>query len=180
VTGHTSEGIAAVVEDGPVPLVPFGPSNNASATVWHRHDAARFPDRGVMPEVDGMMPPVGGSQFLVSVLAPGGGEELNAAIQSGFGLYADQDDPGMHRTPSMDYIVVLEGSVGLELDQSEVVLGPGDVVVQNGTRHRWHNRGDTPARLAFVMIGAEHDLKGGGPALGDGRAEDADDAQSRE
>ena len=60
--------------------------------------------------------------------------------------------------------VVLEGTIGLELDDGvEVTLAPGDVVVQNGTRHRWHNRGDAVARLLSVTIGAHHRIEGGGP-----------------
>ena len=47
---------------------------------------------------------------------------------------------GMHRTATLDYDIVLEGTIGLELDNgAEVTLHPGDIVVQNGTRHRWHN-----------------------------------------
>jgi quercetin dioxygenase-like cupin family protein len=70
----------------------------------------------------------------------------------------------MHRTPTTDYEVVLEGTIGLELDDgTEVVLGPGDVVVQNGTRHRWHNRGDTIARMFAVTVGAHHRIEGGRP-----------------
>lgn len=53
--------------------------------------------------------------------------------------------------------VVLAGKIGLELDDgAEVLLGPGDVVVQNGTRHRWHNRGTEPATMVVVVIGAHH------------------------
>jgi len=52
--------------------------------------------------------------------------------------------------------------LGLELDDGlEVTLGPGDVVVQNGTRHRWHNRGEVVARLLSVTIGARHEIRGG-------------------
>jgi quercetin dioxygenase-like cupin family protein len=70
----------------------------------------------------------------------------------------------MHRTPTIDYDVVLTGTVGLELDDgAEITLGPGDVVVQNGTRHRWHNRGDSPARVLAVTVGARHRLEGGRP-----------------
>jgi mannose-6-phosphate isomerase-like protein (cupin superfamily) len=68
----------------------------------------------------------------------------------------------MHRSATLDYDIVLEGHVGLELDDGvEVTLGPGDVVVQNGTRHRWHNRGDTVARFMSVTIGARQRLEGG-------------------
>ena len=70
---------------------------------------------------------------------------------------ADPDRPGMHATPTLDFDIVLSGTVGLELDQGEVTLRPGDVVVQNGTLHRWHNRGSVPAMIAVVAVGAQHE-----------------------
>jgi mannose-6-phosphate isomerase-like protein (cupin superfamily) len=71
--------------------------------------------------------------------------------------YMDVTDPGMHTTDTIDFEVVLEGTVVLELDGgAEVTLRPGDTVVQNGTRHRWRNPGDTTARLAVFMCGASH------------------------
>jgi len=70
----------------------------------------------------------------------------------------------MHRTATMDYDIVLDGIIGLELDNgAEVTLKPGDVVVQNGTRHRWHNRGTTVARLLAVTVGAYNAIEGGRP-----------------
>ncbi len=69
----------------------------------------------------------------------------------------DPSDPGMHTTDTIDFEVVLEGTVILELDDgAEVTLNPGDTVVQNGTRHRWRNPGDKPARFAVFMCGAQH------------------------
>ncbi|MEI9965943.1 MAG: cupin domain-containing protein [Caulobacteraceae bacterium] len=61
----------------------------------------------------------------------------------------------MHRTKTLDYVVVIEGEVVLVLDDSEVVLKKSDVVVQRGTNHAWENRSDKPARMAFFHIDAE-------------------------
>jgi uncharacterized cupin superfamily protein len=61
----------------------------------------------------------------------------------------------MHRTKTLDYVVVIEGEVVLILDDSEVTLRRSDVVVQRGTDHAWENRSDRPARLAFFHIDAE-------------------------
>jgi mannose-6-phosphate isomerase-like protein (cupin superfamily) len=60
----------------------------------------------------------------------------------------------MHRTRTLDYVVVIEGELVLILDDSEVTLKPGDVVVQRGTDHAWENRSDTIARAAFFHIDA--------------------------
>ena len=69
----------------------------------------------------------------------------------------EPDNPGMHTTDTIDFEVVLSGEVILELDDgAETVLRPGDTVVQNGTRHAWHNRGSKTARLAVFIAGARH------------------------
>jgi mannose-6-phosphate isomerase-like protein (cupin superfamily) len=60
----------------------------------------------------------------------------------------------MHRTETLDYMVVIEGEVVLLLEDSEVVLRKSDVVVQRGTNHAWENRSEVPARLAFFHIDA--------------------------
>ena len=61
----------------------------------------------------------------------------------------------MHRTQTLDYVVVIDGEVVLILDDSEVTLKKSDVVVQRGTNHAWENRSDKLARLAFFHISAE-------------------------
>ncbi|WP_245289306.1 MULTISPECIES: cupin domain-containing protein [Bradyrhizobium] len=67
----------------------------------------------------------------------------------------EPDSPGMHTTDSVDYGILIEGEISLELDDGKTVaLKPGDVVVQNGTRHAWRNPGAKPATLIFVLIGA--------------------------
>ncbi len=60
----------------------------------------------------------------------------------------------MHRTETLDYVVVIEGELVLLLDDSEVTLRKGDVVVQRGTNHAWENRSERIARAAFIHIGA--------------------------
>jgi mannose-6-phosphate isomerase-like protein (cupin superfamily) len=61
----------------------------------------------------------------------------------------------MHRTKTLDYVVVIEGELILLLDDSEVALQAGDVVVQRGTHHAWENRSDKNARAAFFHIDAQ-------------------------
>jgi mannose-6-phosphate isomerase-like protein (cupin superfamily) len=60
----------------------------------------------------------------------------------------------MHRTRTLDYVVVIEGELVLILDDSEAILKPGDVVVQRGTDHAWENRSDMIARAAFFHLDA--------------------------
>jgi mannose-6-phosphate isomerase-like protein (cupin superfamily) len=61
-------------------------------------------------------------------------------------------DPGMHKTPTTDYVVLLSGSITLVLDKAEVDLKPFDVVVQRGTNHSWVNKGEEMALLMAVLI----------------------------
>jgi hypothetical protein len=79
-----------------------------------------------------------------------------AAKLPGLAETFEAEHPGMHTTPTVDYVVLLSGELWLELDdQEERRLAPGDVVVQNGTRHAWRNRGTEPAAILSVMIGAD-------------------------
>lgn len=67
----------------------------------------------------------------------------------------DPADPGNHQTDTIDFDIILEGTVELELPgHGSKILGPGDVVVQRGNWHKWHNRGDDTATWFAVMIGA--------------------------
>jgi quercetin dioxygenase-like cupin family protein len=71
--------------------------------------------------------------------------------------YMEPDNPGMHTTQTVDIGIVLAGDLWLELDDGdEVHLRAGDMVVQNGTRHAWHNKSDQPCTAAFVLIGADN------------------------
>ena len=63
--------------------------------------------------------------------------------------------PGFHKTSSVDYAIVLSGEIYALMDEGEVLLKAGDVLVQRGTNHAWSNRTDAPACLAFVLVDAE-------------------------
>jgi mannose-6-phosphate isomerase-like protein (cupin superfamily) len=77
------------------------------------------------------------------------------AATPGLAELFEADNPGMHTTPTVDYGVVLDGEIVLDLDAGETtLLRAGDVVVQNGTRHAWRNPGTSPATVFFVLIGA--------------------------
>jgi quercetin dioxygenase-like cupin family protein len=58
----------------------------------------------------------------------------------------------MHRTKTVDYGIVLSGEITMVLDEEEVPLQAGDIVVQRGTNHAWSNRSDKPCRMAFILI----------------------------
>jgi len=171
VTGHDANGKAVFVSDQDV--TPAAPSLLAGMEfhrLWGGDGIAHFPDAGTMPAHHSYFPPIGGFRFGMFSVPPDGGAgvpadlDVEAALAElegevpGLVQYVEADDPGMHTTATIDFEVVLEGEVTLELDDgATVTLRPGDTVVQNGTRHRWSNRGQVPARLAVFICGAEHD-----------------------
>lgn len=67
----------------------------------------------------------------------------------------EPEPPGFHLTNTIDYVVILEGTVNLLLDEDSKELNVGDIVVQNGTRHAWVNDSGKPVRLLVIMIGTE-------------------------
>lgn len=112
-----------------------------------------------------LLPGPGGSTFIVVTFPPdsvmksadfdpakAGAEHL--AATPGIADTFERDNPGMHTTPTVDYGVVLDGEIWLELDDGKAVhLKQHDTVVQHGTRHGWRNKGAKPATLAFVLLG---------------------------
>jgi quercetin dioxygenase-like cupin family protein len=72
----------------------------------------------------------------------------------GLADHFEKEDPGMHKTNTVDYAVVYDGEMWLELDDGETLhLNRGDVVVQNGTRHAWRNKGTKPVTMLFFLNG---------------------------
>lgn len=85
--------------------------------------------------------------------AAAGGEYMT--VLPGLAEKFEMDNPGMHCTDTIDYAVLLEGEIHLELDEgASRQLAPKDVVIQNGTRHAWRNKSDKPATMLFVLVGA--------------------------
>ena len=170
VTGHDASGKSVFVSDELVsPVETLLMPGYQNHLLWGADTTSRFPDDGAMPQWHSYFPPVGGFRFGILTFPPLFGSEapaemdLEAALADvekkfpGMLGYMDPSDPGMHTTDTIDFEVILDGTVVLELDDgSEVTLHEGDTVVQNGTRHRWRNPADVPARMAVFICGAEH------------------------
>ncbi|MGJ1195631.1 cupin domain-containing protein [Sphingobacterium spiritivorum] len=73
----------------------------------------------------------------------------------GISAPAGQPHPLMHKTPSLDYIVILSGEIYLITDSEETLLHPGDIVIQCGTNHAWSNRSDAPCIQLAILIDAK-------------------------
>lgn len=170
VTGHDASGKSVFVSDDAVsPALPALMPAAEFHLLWGGDKTAEFPDDGSMPQWHTYFPPVGGFRFGMFTVPPGvadaeqaflTAEEALADLEAklpGLAGHMDPSDPGMHTTATIDFEVVLEGTIVLELDDgAEVTLNVGDTVVQNGTRHRWKNPGDKPSRLALFICGAAH------------------------
>ena len=87
---------------------------------------------------------------MTTVLGTGSGSVLRV------GVLAPGTRSPLHRTESLDYGICLEGECDMELDGGEVItLRPGDIVIQRGTNHVWHNRSQAPCRFAWILLDAQ-------------------------
>jgi quercetin dioxygenase-like cupin family protein len=167
VTGHDDNGKAVFASDEEVePVTTALMPGTEFHRLWGGDEAPTYPSDGSLPEHTTYFPAVGGYRFGFFTLPPSGTEpaadvdivaELNGLNERLPGMldHMDPADVGMHTTDTVDFEVVLSGEVVLELDDgAEVTLKQGDTVVQNGTRHAWHNRGDVPVVIAVGIIGA--------------------------
>ena len=165
VTGHLPDGRSSVLIDGAAPNVKQRAAGNASTLLWVTAESPASLSNGKdMAETQiGVPPPRRGSIFRIAEFPPRTGGEVrdNQTVLRDFGIGADvrrghpPRHPAIHRTRSIDYVIVLEGEIDLLLDDGEVRLAAGDVVVQRGTNHAWINRGDVVCRLGMVFIDAE-------------------------
>ena len=158
VTGHR-DGKAVVLFDSAAPNQKLRQASGLVSTLIWVTDETPADISAVVDRTDreiGVPPPPRGSIFRVVDFPPEGGARSREAVLKEMGV-ADQGGArhhGMHRTKSIDYAVVLEGEIDMLLDESEVHLTVGDVLVQQGTNHAWVNRGTKPCRIAFVLIDA--------------------------
>jgi len=77
------------------------------------------------------------------------------SIGAGHAPVAGHGDPMMHITSTVDYIIVLSGEIYAVMDKGETLLKSGDVLIQRGTNHSWHNRSDQPCVIAAVLVSAD-------------------------
>jgi quercetin dioxygenase-like cupin family protein len=140
VTGHDADHVAKVIMQGPATNAKHPSAGTVSTLIW---SSDRTPaDIAVGEQIEdlgariiGTAPPANGTRFAVIDFPPG-------------------NQPRMHRTETIDYVIVLEGEIEMDMDNSTVKMKAGDVMVQRGTNHAWANRSNRRARVAFVLIDA--------------------------
>lgn len=173
VTGHDANGASVIMSEGES---PWGASFSsipgfAVSMLWATDGAGIsatdvFPDSGAPPE--SWVPGPGGSRLLIAAFPPD--SVMASDAFDGVAAHREQmekipglaeafeaDNPGMHKTATLDYGVVLSGSIVLELDNGQSrELKANDVVVQRATRHAWRNPGNSPAIVLFVLMGSSY------------------------
>ncbi len=168
VTGKDARGKSIAMSDSMVPnlqgMKEWG-SRNALLWVTDSAPAGFSMDRDAADRQIGIDPPPNGAIFRVVEFTPekdiSGDYNTRVQRMRERGLKPEgpsRDNPrhpNMHRTRTIDYAVVLSGKIDMLLDDSEVHLKTGDVLVQQGTNHAWVNRGDEPCQIAFIMIDAK-------------------------
>jgi mannose-6-phosphate isomerase-like protein (cupin superfamily) len=165
VTGHDTDGKAVAIFDAPVAAKQRSPGGNAITMLWVT-DETPADVSGNLDRAEakvGVPPPKNGSIFRIVDFPPtkaGGHAVDHHQILIGMGI--DPATQGYmrhvntHRTRSVDYAIVLDGEIDMLMDDTEVHMKAGDVLVQQGTNHAWVNNGDKPCRIAFILIDA-HD-----------------------
>jgi len=141
VTGHDARQVAKILIDAPATNRRLSKSGGTSTLIWCTDRTPADVSVGENAEdmgarVLGTPPPPNGTRFTVNDIPPG------------------RIGP-MHRTETIDYVIVLSGEIEMEMDDSTIKLKAGDVLVQRGTNHAWINRGPKSARVAFVLIDAK-------------------------
>lgn len=168
VTGHDAHGKAIVASSGSLPTVVeiAAIPGTVFHEVWETRATPAPIDNGADPSTGPLSlppPPNGTRMRFVDIppdtqefLAQGAAKMKDAFSQIGdekaSTVQAHSPHPLMHRTESIDYGVVIEGEMTLVLDDSEVLLKPGSVVVQRGSNHAWANRSGKPCRMLFILI----------------------------
>ena len=169
VTGNNEQGLSTVVLDG-------RPQNELQAggagvlEIW-RTDGGQVDStdrRDPAQPPFALLPPLGGNRILFFKVAPEESsltaEQQERRAAAAFAAYMAEDarpdtrlSPWMHKTSTIDYVIVLAGEVSLKLDDGETALKPFDVVVQRGTNHAWVNHGSEPCLMAAILNDAKFD-----------------------
>ena len=165
-TGHDAAGRSTFIADGPAPNVKEMPhfpglaltdlweTSGAPASNAGDGDAASRPVR--------LEPPKNGTILRIVEFPPDSTRPRGADGSAGFeaiGASHAQDkasaDPMMHKTSTVDYIIVLKGEIYAVMETGEKLLRAGDILVQRGTNHSWSVRGSEPCIVAAVLVSAK-------------------------
>ncbi|WP_248800798.1 cupin domain-containing protein [Pseudomonas sp. MWU13-2105] len=163
VTGHDGQGKSVFISDACAPRAKdFSDIPGYGFSLVWLGGATCDGDQSTLG--GSLLPGAGGSSLLMISLPPDAVMAAPLDPQRAFGEMLEElpgliecfeaEAPGMHRTPTIDYVVLIEGELWLELDDGEErLVRSGEVVIQNGTRHAWRNKSDKVAKAAVFMQG---------------------------
>jgi len=175
VTGENEQGRSIIISDGPAPhqTVPAAVPGMQASVLWVTDcSPARIDGNEDTAPADlqvAMGPSTGGTILRIADFPPDSefdGVDLGEVFahinrghdpRSGVPEDSSRRHFFFHKTPTLDYAIVLEGEIWALLDDDETCLKTGDVLIQRATSHSWANRSDQPARMAFILIDAEGD-----------------------
>jgi len=166
VTGHNELGRSVVLSDGESPYRFFlEKAGGLQLTELWETRSSPADNSGTKDAADHerRIEPVNGGTVFRVIEYPPDRERLKTLVPeeffSGMGAQAaggaSRRHPGMHKTHTLDYCIVLAGEIWAVLDEAEVRLRAGDCLVQRGTNHAWSNRSDEPCTIAFVLVAAK-------------------------
>ena len=166
VTGHDASGRAVVLFDGESPhrFVLEQAGGLRLTEIWETRDSpADNSGAGDAGDHERRIEPVGAGSVFRVIEYPPDRERLKKldpdrffhAMGARAADAATRRHPGMHKTNTVDYCVVLAGEIWAVFDSGEVLLRAGDVLVQRGTNHAWSNRTEEPCVIAFVLVAAK-------------------------
>jgi len=168
VTGHNAQGRSIFVFDGPAPAVFDRGAGATAVTEFWETGATPASNAGnadpTLGQPQRLPPPKNGSKFRVVEYPPDSKRVAHLRAPSSAhdakseGYVRDLGNarhPGFHKTSTIDYAIVLSGEIYALMDEGEVLLKQGDVLIQRGTSHAWSNRTEQPCCIAFVLIDAE-------------------------
>jgi len=170
VVADDGAGRAVIAHDGPAVIRNVFEKTPGMEVdrLWESAAGAEVPastDAGT-PTASTILPAAGETRFYVLTLPPdsvvespdfdaAGAAAEHAAVMGAFVEAFEADGHGAHTTDTIDYVVVIDGPVWLEVDDGEATeLQSSDLVVLTGNRHAWRNRTDHQVRLASVLVGA--------------------------
>ena len=156
VSGHDSTGSAMLVSDQMLAAQPLaGKAGWSWFDIWGTDEPMRFPDSGARPPARGGYPPIGGSRFMVYVVAPNTPAGYDPPAGQDVDTRATRAKSGLHRSATLDMVYVVEGANLMELDRGEQIrIDAGATLIQCGTVHSWSNPFDVRCVMLGVAVGA--------------------------
>jgi mannose-6-phosphate isomerase-like protein (cupin superfamily) len=165
VTGHDKSGKAVILRDDVPEVTVRARTGGRAQQMWYTAETPAEEVTAADPtgKITGTNPPLTGSIFRIleipaeSSYTPrteADADEHRKSTGVEVGPLGKGKHPGMHRTHSIDYALILDGEIDMLLDDSEVHCKAGDVMIQQGTNHAWANRSKGPCTIAFILIGA--------------------------